>query len=347
VSGARQRRAGAEPAWAELDDVDLLGVRFDRLRIQAEGGLLEPRIERLHAELEAAGITLRPHVWLSTDWFSPDGVPGIAVPFYLAHPRLVRLERAQMLEAEGVPARTCMKLQRHEAGHAVETAYRLSRRRLYKETFGKRSATYRRRYTFDPLAPGFVQHLDRWYAQSHPCEDFAESFAVWLGSRGRWRARYADSDALHKLEAVDALMDSIRGTRPLVRSAERTESIAKLGTTLGDHYRDRRWTAESDPPPPFERALRKRFLPGRPWTRTASAAALLRRVRPRLVRRAARELGYDPYTCDQVVLLMIHRTRQLGLSTRRGLAGYEPGPFVRMIRESVRAYARGDHRLAR
>jgi hypothetical protein len=135
AAGARTRRAPAasrprSPAqgWASLRDEKLLDIRLCDLRVGIEGTSLEERIARLHRELEARGLRFRPHAWLSDEWFSPDGVPGIAIPFYLAHPRLARLERRQVGEVEGGTAAWCMKILRHEAGHAIDTAYRLHRR---------------------------------------------------------------------------------------------------------------------------------------------------------------------------------------------------------------------------
>ena len=45
-------------------------------------------------------------------------------------------------------------------------------------------------YTPDPNSRAYVQHLDYWYAQSHPFEDYAETFAVWLRPSSRWKRRY-------------------------------------------------------------------------------------------------------------------------------------------------------------
>ena len=135
----RGRKGGSKngtPYWADWPDEDLLDLRFKDLDLSIEGTVIEPRVKRLYADLESKGLTFRPHVWLSTEWFSPDGVPGIAIPFYLAHPRLVKLERKQMLEVEGGNERWCMKILRHEAGHAFDTAYRLHYRRKWREIFG-------------------------------------------------------------------------------------------------------------------------------------------------------------------------------------------------------------------
>ena len=91
----------SEAPWAALGDDDLLTIRMCDLGLSIEGTELEPRIALLGAELDARGLKFRPHFWLSDEWFTPDGVPGVAIPFYLAHPRLARLELSQMLEVEG------------------------------------------------------------------------------------------------------------------------------------------------------------------------------------------------------------------------------------------------------
>ena len=123
---------------------------------------------------------------------------AIAIPFYLAHPRLEKLEEAQMLEVEGGEHEWCMRILRHEAGHAIDNAFRLRRRRQRQHTFGSPSQPYPEFYTPKPYSKSFVLHLDSWYAQSHPDEDFAETFAVWLTPNSEWRQRYAGWRALRK-----------------------------------------------------------------------------------------------------------------------------------------------------
>ena len=109
---------------------------MSELNLSIEGGALEKRIADLYEELAARGIQFRPHFWLSDEWFTPDGVPGIAIPFYLAHPRLARLEREQMLEVEGGTPSWCMRILRHEVGHAIDNAYLLRRRSRRQAMFG-------------------------------------------------------------------------------------------------------------------------------------------------------------------------------------------------------------------
>ena len=141
-------------------------------------------------------------------------MPGVAIPFYLAHPRLMRLEKAQMLEVEGGTPEWCMQILRHEAGHAFDNAYELRKRR--KRVQPVRQAVVEpipSSISPRPYSKSFVLHLDSWYAQSHPDEDFAETFAVWLTPDSDWRARYADWPALRKLEYMDALMHEHRRQR--------------------------------------------------------------------------------------------------------------------------------------
>src|SRR6266446_1067452 len=146
AAGRSRRRPPRRFAWETLTDDQLLSLRFCDLKLTIEGTDLEVAIERLYRELATRGIRFRPHCWLAEEWFSPDGVPGIAIPFYLAHPRLRRLERRVIHEAEGGNANWLMRILRHEAGHAVDSAFRLRRRRRWREVFGPASRPYPQHY---------------------------------------------------------------------------------------------------------------------------------------------------------------------------------------------------------
>jgi hypothetical protein len=122
--------------WAGLTDTELLQQRFCDLKLKLRGTALETRLQRVHGEMARRGLRFRPHMWLSEEWFSPDGVPGIAVPFYLAHPRLMRLERRMMRQVEGGNQKWMLRILRHEVGHAIDTAYRLRRKARWRELFG-------------------------------------------------------------------------------------------------------------------------------------------------------------------------------------------------------------------
>lgn len=167
-----------EPAWTRLSDEELLQKRFCDLRLTLRGTVVDKNIREIRRDLQRRGIRFAPHVWLSEEWFSPDGVPGIAVAFYMAHPRLMRLERRMMDEVEGGNVNWLTRIMRHEFAHALDNAYRIRRRKQWRETFGKASKPYPNVYSPRPASRDFVLHLGHWYAQSHPTEDFAETFAV-------------------------------------------------------------------------------------------------------------------------------------------------------------------------
>ncbi len=298
--------------WARYSDADLLALRLCDLGVTLEGSRIAPLIEQVHGELAARGLRVKPHYWISEEWFSPDEVPGFAVPFYLAHPRLIRLEKAQMLEAEGASRASCLQLIRHEIGHAVQHAYRLQRRRRWHSLFGRSSDPYPDLYRPNPASQDYVLHLDYWYAQAHPDEDFAETFAVWLTPGSRWRSRYASWPALHKLRYVDELMKEVAQQRPPVRSRARPEHLPHLRHTLGEYYRQKRERFDGVESHVYDADLRRLF-PEPNANRGQSAAGLLRRVRARIRRQVARCTGRHEYAIDLVLREMARRCTQLKL----------------------------------
>ncbi|MGQ0735895.1 MAG: putative zinc-binding metallopeptidase, partial [Acidobacteriota bacterium] len=251
--------------------------------------------------------------WFSTEWFTPNGVPGIAVPFYLGHPKLMRLERSQMLEVEGGTHDSCLKILRHECGHAIQHAYRLQLRAGWRQHFGSPTRKYPTEYRPNPGSRRFVQHLRLYYAQSHPVEDFAETFAVWLQPRALWRKRYAGWPALRKLEYVDQIMGDIADAAPPIRTKQRVESLPALTTTLGEHYREKRDQYSVAHPDIFDRDLPRLFSDEPRHRRAERASAFLRRNRADIRRLVARWTGEYQFTVDQVLADMIGRCRELKL----------------------------------
>jgi len=312
----RAGRRRARPAWVSLPEDEILDLRMCDLGLRIEGTVLEKQIAQVHRELEVRGFAFRPHFWLSREWFTPDGVPGAAIPFYLAHPRLKRLEEKQMLEAEGSTHKWCMQLLRHEVGHAICNAYRLNRRRTWQRVFGRSSKPYPQSYQPRPYSKHFVLHLDYWYAQSHPAEDFAETFAVWLTAGSKWRSRYVGWPALKKLEYVDGLMGEIAGRRAPNRSRARVDPLREIRMTLREHYRRRRAQYAEDHPEFYDRDLRRLFSGGRGRAGQEPAARFLRRAGPELRHLVSQWTGEPEYAIDLVLREMIARSRELGLCTR-------------------------------
>lgn len=310
MRSTQRGRSAREPSWTKLDDDALLDLRLRDLELTLAGTWLEDVVARLHGDLERRGLRFRPHAWLSSEWFSPSDVPGIAVPFYLAHPRLIRLERAMMREVEGGRPDDCIRYMRHECGHAVHTAFRLGRRRRWRELFGRSSEPYPDAYRPDPSSREFVQHLRMYYAQSHPDEDFAETFAVWLQPRARWRKRYRDWAALEKLEYIDELMGELAGSVAPVRSRRHVEPLKELDVTLREHYEEKRARYSPAEVDIYDVDLRQLFPDGEARGR---ASAFLRRHRREIRRMVSRWTGESQFTLDQVLDEMIDRTRELDL----------------------------------
>jgi len=303
----------SEPEWASWPDEKLLDLPMCRLGVSLDSGFLSKQIEQLYAELEAKQLRFRPHFWISNEWFTPDGVPGIAVPFYLAHPRLVKLELAQMLEVEGGTPEWCMRILRHEAGHAIENAYRIRRLRSRQQVFGKSSQPYPQYYRPRPYSRSFVRHLDVWYAQSHPDEDFAETFAVWLTPDSTWIERYKGWPVLKKLRYVDSLLQSLADTPPKVITSEEVDPIQTIRKTLREHYDRKRSHYGVERPSFYDPDLKRLFSDAPEHADKMTAATFLKRFRKEVRRKVAAWTGEYQYTIDQVLEDMIQRCRELGL----------------------------------
>lgn len=313
MSGARF--PWARFPWARWPDERLLLLRLKDLGVTIEGTWIADCVAELHEELAARGIRLRPHVWVSDEWFSPDGVSGFAVPFYLLHPRLIQLERTQLIEVEGGTHHECMKILRHECGHAVQHGYQLQRRREWQRLFGKSSTKYPAAYRPNPASKRFVQHLRRWYAQSHPDEDFAETFAVWLRSRTDWRRRYAGWPALQKLEYVDRLMKEIAGEVAPARTRRVLDPLRRHTKTLFEHYTERRAIYSVEYPQTYDDDLLRLFSDDPRHRARPTAASFLRAHRADIRRIVSRWTGEYEFSLDQVLRDMIGRCRELRLRT--------------------------------
>jgi hypothetical protein len=343
VSTSRRNR---ELGWVDYSDEELLDLRLCDLGVRIEGTRLENRIAQLHDELADRGLRFRPHCWLSDEWFTPDGVPGIAIPFYLAHPRLERLERKQMLEVEGGTKPWCMRILRHEAGHAIDNAYRLGRRRSWQNAFGSSSEPYPEHYSPKPYSKSYVQHLDMWYAQAHPAEDFAETFAVWARPRSPWRSQYDGWPAIKKLQYVDRLMADVSQKKQQVTTRRHVDSVRTITKTLREHYEEKKERYGVGHPTFYDRDLLKLFSDAPEHHRNTAASAFLRKHR-RYLRQAIGEwTGQYQYTIDQVLNEMIDRSRQLRLRLRRSERHTKRDSLVMLTVQTMNYLHGGHHRVA-
>lgn len=341
-----RHRSSQEPAWGNWSDEKLLDLRFCDLDLSVEQSQLTEQIARLYRELGDRGLLFRPHFWLSNEWFTPDGVPGIAVPFYLAHPRLAQLELAQMLEVEGGTPEWCMRILRHEAGHALENAYGIRRRRDRQAMFGMSTQPYPKFYTPKPYSKSYVLHLDMWYAQSHPDEDFAETFAVWLNPQSLWRERYTDWPALKKLEYMDQVMASLVDARPLVTTKQHVDSLPRLRRTLRKHYEQKRGHYGTPHPTFYDRDLRRIFSSAPEHRVNISAVQFLARIRRDVCRDVAAWTGEYQYTIDRVFEDIVTRCREqrLRLAISEGKATLDL--TILLTVQTMNYLHSGHHRVA-
>jgi len=217
---------------------------------------------------------------------------------------------------EGGSAESAMRILRHEAGHAIDTAYRLRRRRRWREVFGPASLPYPDTYKARPGSRRYVQHLGEWYAQSHPCEDFAETFAVWLKPNSSWRRTYADWPAFHKLALVDELLEGVRGHRAPVRNREVIEPLSDNQRTLADHYRRKLKRHNIYRRTVTDHLLERIFTDEKSAGREVRASTLLRAHRASLVNAAVRELGEERYSAEQILRIVVERAEKLRLWVR-------------------------------
>jgi hypothetical protein len=329
-----------------MTDEQLLDLRLCDLHLKIEATPLERRLHRLYQEIARRGLHFKPHVWLSAEWFTPDEVSGFAIPFYLAHPRLAKLERSQMREVEGGTEKECLRIMRHEAGHALDNAFRLHRKRRYRELFGAFTQPYPDWYKPEPNSRQYVLHLPAWYAQAHPAEDFAETFAVWLTPGSRWRKQYQGWPALRKLEYVDEEMKKIAEKAATNSSRQTVAELAELETTLREHYENKRRFYAFEWPPDYDRDLFRIFSSDPRHHSCPSAVNFLRRARRELCHEVAEGTGVHEYAIDQMLLQMTNRCRELRLRVGSAPEHAKQKVLVLLTAQTMNGIHTGYHRIA-
>jgi len=221
---------------APPEALQLLAVPIRELGLRLETTPLAPLIEQLYSELQNAGLRhFRPLCYLSDEWGCPSGQPVIGIPWYLGDPRAAQLENA-LNDVEN--DREVMMYLRHEAGHAFNYAYELYKTDMWRAVFGPFRRPYRDDYSFVPFSRDYVRHIAGWYAQKHPDEDFAETFAVWLDPSSRWRQRYRAWSALRKLEYVDDIVKQVGDLPPLRPAGETDITVEEMEQTVADFYEE-------------------------------------------------------------------------------------------------------------
>lgn len=219
---------------APPDVQEILTKPIRELGLKLEGSPIERFVHQLYKELERKGIRkFRPLCYLTDEWGCPSGEPVIGIPFYLADPKLARLEK-EMNDLEDT--REIMMYLRHEAGHAFNYAYGLYKSPEWRDLFGPFRRFYRDDYRPVPFSRRFVRHIAGWYAQKHPDEDFAETFAVWLTPRSNWRRKYKGWGVMPKLRYVDRMAKKFRDVDPVKPQGNTDITVEEMETTVADYY---------------------------------------------------------------------------------------------------------------
>ncbi len=227
------------PEEAGLREAHLWSTPIRDLGLTIKGTRLEPILAEFEAELARCGFQrLKPRFYLSTEWGVPFETVAIAIPFYLAKPELTEMHARRFGHVEGMSAQDILKYLRHEMGHVVNYAYRLFEDPEWVRLFGPITRPYREEYAPKPFSRRFVQHLPGWYAQKHPDEDWAETFAVWMKPGSDWAEEYGDwPEALAKLQFVNQVIARIQEQDPVVTDEELDEDVGEIDYSIEDLYR--------------------------------------------------------------------------------------------------------------
>ena len=297
-----------------LTDEEVLQCRVRDLGLEITGSDLVPQVLELYKDLDAQGIKYHPPCYLADEWLTPDREPIIGIPFCLAHPRLKEIEKKMMLAVEGGTERHCLRLLRHECGHAINYAYELYKKTRWRELFGPFSSKYSDSYHYQPYSRRFVAHLEDNYAQCHPDEDFAETFAVWLTPNSRWKQKYANWPALVKLEYVDGLMKRLRSQKPKVAPPARPPwSARQMNSTLQTYYERKRKALGSYFQGYYDDCLKALFLQHPEKDPSYKASIVLRRHRQHIINQVSHWTGHRKYDINVLFGRFVRRCEALDL----------------------------------
>lgn len=282
--------------WENLSDKELLELRFCDLDLKIENSRIEPLIETLYLELSQKRLKFKPHVWISEDWYAMDGIPGIAVPFYVLHKRFSQLCRKMQLEPEGFNKAEAMKLLRHETGHAIDNAYKLRLSRLRQSLFGLSSTHYPESYAPTNISSNFVSHLNPWYAQAHPDEDWAETFAMWLTPGSNWKDLYKDTVANDKLRFMDKVMKSLQDQEPKVVKQDQPGDVSRSRRKLKTFFHEKTFALQSEPDLNLIPSAYFIFSSEKKFRRKKRADQFLKQNKELVCKKVAEWTGHNSYT---------------------------------------------------
>lgn len=307
-----------EPNW-ETERYALLNTRICDLKLEFEQSLLCRCIHKLYAELSAKKLSFKPPYYFACageEWGCPDRVPIMGIPFHLADSRLTRIEKE--MGYTSYDKKDLMILLRHEAGHAFNYAYALYEEPEWRELFGDFYAIYPAnfKFKFNPFSRAYVksQGEPKYYAQAHPDEDFAETFAIWLTPRSSWRAVYKKWPSVKKLEYIDRVMFHIRDKKPSVTGGHLDSPYHSKTYMLIDYYGESLDDFKDNALGLYDEDLRKIFKTNsNGHKRIIPAKDLIRKNRRFLIETIARWTGTREKAVIPVIGRFYLRCRDLNL----------------------------------
>ena len=280
-----------------------------KLGLTIENSPLEAIVNSIYAELEARGIRLKPRFYLSTEWGVPTGTIAVAIPFYLASTELTEVHGDRVGHVEGFDPHDIARYLRHEVGHAVNYGYKLYERTEWIERFGSITQPYVEDYRPVPFSERYVVHLPGWYAQKHPDEDWAETFAVWLTPGVDWKKRYeAWPPVIAKLAYCDRVMSALSGKEPIVTSTELDEDVGEIDASIDQFYEG--GLATDELPRGLDGAIRAIFDDFRS-TGAAPASELLQSMERDLLANVYRWTGHFPERTRALLQFLSKRAKEL------------------------------------
>jgi len=300
---------------SKLSESTILKTPLKKLSLKATDLIYKDCISDLYIELDHKGIHyFRPKIYISDEWFCPEDSSLIAIPFYLCHPRLLSLEKKYFYEAEGSSRQSFVKLLRHECGHAIDHAFRLSYKKKWKELFGES----RRKYSTHNYKPkihsqNYVQHLDNWYAQAHPDEDFAETFAVWLDPKSNWAKKYEKwPKALNKLNYIDSIAKNLLNKKVALKTSNPLSPLKKIKKTYSNYLAKKKKELGDDYYFIYDKDLKSIFSLIKT---TKSASSFIQQNKVFLRNTLHLYLGEKKYSIDLILKKIIQDCKRLKLYT--------------------------------
>ncbi len=212
------------------------------LTLSFEGNGLATAMNALRDEVRAKGLQFWPNWYFGDDDFwTTDRAISVNVPWFLGDDivRLAVASRGTQYTDDDL-----LRILRHEYAHALLYAFEGWKHWHWVQAFGDFDKEYTEDWEPDASKDAdFVAHLDRpgtggllHYAQKHPDEDWAETFATWIS--GEWQAQMETGSDLRKkkiLTVQDLVSRGFFYGEPIVKNLGRRTPSTRNAMTVGEY----------------------------------------------------------------------------------------------------------------